>query len=167
MMPKVVVLYDSQTGFTESMAKGVVEGVRMVRGVDVELLKAGTPFSISKLDEADAIILGSPTHYGDTTPAIKVVLESIRELIDTMKIKFFGKIGGIFVSYGWDSESIIEKLREEMRILRIDVVVPPIAVLDRMGRIVQDERIPVFRLDEESLERCRELGRLVALNFVD
>ena len=46
-MSKEIVVYDSKTGFTEQMAKAVVDGVKDVEGVDVELLKVGTPFSIS------------------------------------------------------------------------------------------------------------------------
>lgn len=49
------------------MAKAVVEGAKVVKGAEVDLLRAGTPFSISKLSTADAIVLGSPTHYGNVT----------------------------------------------------------------------------------------------------
>ena len=48
------------------MAKTVAQDFKD-ENINVELLKVGTPFSISKLIEPDAIIIGSPTHYSDVT----------------------------------------------------------------------------------------------------
>ena len=60
-MARVVVICDSKSGFTERMAKAVVEDTKSIKDVEVELLKMGTPFSISKIDAADGIIFRSPT----------------------------------------------------------------------------------------------------------
>jgi multimeric flavodoxin WrbA len=43
---KVCVIYDSLVGFTEMMAKAVIKGVKSVQGIEAELLKIGTPFSM-------------------------------------------------------------------------------------------------------------------------
>ena len=66
-MPKVVIIYDSKSGNTEAMAKSIAEGAKAVSGVDVVLKKLGEPFSLGILDDADALILGSPAHYGHVT----------------------------------------------------------------------------------------------------
>lgn len=166
-MPKVVVIYDSKTGFTESMAKAVVEGVRDVKGVEGELLKVGTPYSVSRLDKVDAIILGSPTYYGDVTPEMKTFFETLKGHKETNKLKLSGKKGGIFAAYTWDKGWVIEKLQVFMNILGIDVVASPVSALDRMGgSIFHGGKIPLLRIDEKSLQRCRELGRAVATNLM-
>lgn len=132
-MPTVVVIYDSKTGFTESMAKAVVNGVRDVKGVEGELLKVGTPFSVSRLDKVDAIVLGSPNYYGDVTPEMKAFLETLKDHKETNKLKLSGKKGGIFAAFTWDKGWVIDKLQVYMNILGIELVAPPVSTLDRMG----------------------------------
>ena len=54
------------------------------------------------------------------------------------------------------SEEMIEKLCEEMKALGIRIVSPIVSAVDRTGEIG-------IRIDKESLQRCRELGRTVAI----
>jgi len=160
-MPKVVVIYDSQTGFTERMAKAVVEGVESVKGVDVELLKLRTPFSISKLDVADGIILGSPTIYGSVTPEMRTFLECVRVNKESKRLKLSGKAGGVFGSYGWDGGWVVDQLSIDMKALGIKIVAPTVSLADgTSGKY----KIP---MDEKSLQRCRDLGRTVAEKVAD
>ncbi len=157
-MAKVIVVYDSKTGLTEMMAKAVIEGVKMVSGVETELFKAGTPFTLSKIDEADAIIMGSPTHYANVTHEMREFIESLKWLVQTNKIRLSGKKGGVFGSYAWDGGWVIDRLGEDMKALGINVVAPVVSAIDRMGGMG-------IRIDEESLQRCRELGKAVAMEF--
>ena len=154
-MPKVVVIYDSQTGNTEKMAKAVVDGVRMVEMVEVELLKVGTPFSISKLKNANAIILGSPSRYGSITAEMKEFLEAVKEHKDSKKLEFSRKVGGVFGSYAWDGGWVTDKLEADVKALGIRIVTSAVSAVDQMG-------VMGTRIDEASLKRCRELGRFVA-----
>jgi len=166
-LPTVVVIYDSKTGFTESMAKAVVDGVRDVKGVEGELLTVGTPYSVSRLDKVDAIVLGSPTHYGDVTLEMKTFLETLKGLKETNKLKLSGKKGGIFAAYTWDRGWVVDKLQVYMNVLGIELVASPVSALDRMGgSIFHGGRVPLIRIDEKSLQRCRELGRAVAKNLM-
>jgi flavorubredoxin len=159
-MARVVVVYDSKTYLTEWMANAVVEGVKRVSGIDVELLKAGTSFSIMTLCKADAMILGSPTHYNDVTREMRAVLDAVKRLKTQMKDEFSPKIGGVFGSYAWDGGWVIEKLGEEMKTLGVKLVSPVVLAVDRN----REPGMKVYeRIDEESLERCRELGRAVAM----
>ncbi|MCK4952405.1 flavodoxin domain-containing protein [Candidatus Bathyarchaeota archaeon] len=165
-MPTVVVIYDSKTGFTESMAKAVVNGVRDVKGVEGELLKVGTPFSVSRLDKVDAIVLGSPSYYGDVTHEMKAFLETLKDHKETNKLELSGKKGGIFAAYTWDKGWVIDKLQVYMNILGIELVAPPVSALDRMGgSIFHGGKVPLLRIDENSLQKCSELGQVVASNL--
>ena len=61
-MGKLVIVYDSETGNTERMAKSIEDGVKSVGGVDIVVKKIGEPFSLKILSDADAIILGAPAY---------------------------------------------------------------------------------------------------------
>ena len=83
-MPKVLIVYYSRGGNTEAMAKLLAEGAKAV-GVSVEL-KTASAASPEDLLEADGIIIGSPTYYGQAaTP--------IRKLFDN-SVKFHGQLRG-------------------------------------------------------------------------
>lgn len=153
-MRKVVVVYDSRSGFTEKMAKAVVEGAKSVKDVEVELLKVGTPFSISKLSATDGIIFGSPTIYGSVTQEMRNILTSLREHKEAGRLSLSGKIGGVFGSYGWDGGWVVDKLALDMKDLGVTVVAPPVSAVH--------EQYATLSIDEETLQKCRDLGKAVA-----
>jgi NAD(P)H dehydrogenase (quinone) len=76
-MLKVLVVYDSKTGNTKKMALAVAEGAKVS---DVEV----------------AIIMGSPTYFGQMSAKIKALID---ESIKVHK-KLSGKIGAAFTSSG-------------------------------------------------------------------
>ncbi len=94
-MVNVLIVYDSRTGNTEKMALAVAEGAKKVSGAKV-VIKTVDNAKNDDLLAADAIILGSPTYYGDMSGKMK-------EFIDkSVKIhgKLTGKVGGAFTSSG-------------------------------------------------------------------
>ena len=120
-LSRVLVIYDSQSGFTEKMAKFVIKGAEKVKGVEVELLKVGAPFSLFKLEKADAIIFGSPNNYSNVTLEMKTFLESLKNLD-----KVSGKIGGVFGSYTWNRGEVVEKLSAYMKAFGMRVMALPL-----------------------------------------
>ncbi len=158
-MPKVLIIYDSKTGNTQKMSEAVAEGVKSVKGVEVEMYKVGTPFSISLLDEADAIVLGSPSIYGTVTQEMRAFINSAIELKKANRLKITGKVGGVFGSYAWDGGWVVDKLAEALRALDIELVHPPVSAVDRRGSMGE-------RIDEESLQKCKELGKAIAEKLI-
>lgn len=156
---KILVIYDSQSGFTEKMAKVVVEGAEKVQGVEVELLKIGVPFSLSKLEKADAIILGSPNIYNDVTHEMENFLDSLKDVT-----WLYGKIGGVFGSYTWNREEVVEKLSAYMEAFGMRVVAPRLSMASQVSMAYRDYE--AIRMDEESLQKCRNLGRAVAEQLI-
>jgi flavorubredoxin len=153
-MAKVLVIYDSRKGFTEKMAEAVYEGGKDIQGIEVEKVKVGTAFSISKLDEADGIIFGSPTIYGSITPEMRTFIETLKEHKKTNRLQLSNKIGGIFGSYGWDGGWVVDKLAIDLEYLGIKVVTPPVSAVHGIYNKVG--------LDEDTRQQCLELGRVVA-----
>jgi NAD(P)H dehydrogenase (quinone) len=69
---KVLVAYTSDTGNTEKMAQAAAEGVRQSNAEAV--LRRVSQVSKQDLEQADAIMLGSPVHMGDVAVEIRTAL---------------------------------------------------------------------------------------------
>ncbi|HQH12808.1 MAG TPA: flavodoxin domain-containing protein [Candidatus Sumerlaeota bacterium] len=92
-MPKLLILYYSRTGNTESLAKELAEGAKKVEGLEVTVKKVqdATP---EEAIEYDGIALGSPVYYGTMSAECKKFID------DSVKFhgKFKGKVGAAFAS---------------------------------------------------------------------
>ncbi len=116
-MAKVLVLYYSMYGHTETMAKAVAEGARTVEGVEVtvkrvpELMpeevarRAGAKLDqeapIATVDELagyDAIIFGSPTRFGNMCAQMRNFLDQTGGL--WARGGLAGKVGSVFTCTG-------------------------------------------------------------------
>jgi len=94
-LTRVLIIYDSQTGNTEKMAVLVSEGVKKVDDAEPILKKVdrATP---DDLQAADAIIMGSPTYYGQMSGKLKTFIDKSNKIHG----KLVGKVGGAFTSSG-------------------------------------------------------------------
>ena len=93
-MPKIIVVYDSKTGNTQSMALAVAKGAEQ-GGVEVTVKKVEQ----TKTDDllgADGIIMGSPVYFGQMSAKLKALID---ESIKVHK-KLTGKVGAAFTSSG-------------------------------------------------------------------
>lgn len=93
MNKKILIVYDSETGNTELMAKAVVEGIPKEYVVKIQKT---AETSNEDLLEADGIIVGSPTYYGLMSGNVKTLFDK------SVKVhgKLEGKVGGAFTSAG-------------------------------------------------------------------
>lgn len=151
-MAKMLIVYDSRTGNTEKMALAVAEGAKDVPGTKV-VVKTADAAKNSDLLEADAIVLGSPTYYGDMSGKLK-------EFIDkSVKIhgKLEGKVGGAFTSSGGTACGAETTLLSMLHALLIH------------GMVVQgrhdDKHYGAAAIEspkKDELDYCRALGKRVA-----
>jgi len=105
---KIMIVYDSNTGNTEKMAKAVAEGAGSA-GASVEIKKIGEPFPLSSLRDADGALFGSPCNYANVTPAMVGFLENLKGAVDAGKLKLKRKKAAVFGSYGWDGAWVMEQ----------------------------------------------------------
>jgi NAD(P)H dehydrogenase (quinone) len=115
-MTKVLVLYYSSYGHIETMASAVADGVRQA-GVDVvvkrvpeivpeeiarksgyKLDQAAPIATVAELPDYDAIIIGTPTRFGNMAAQMKNFLDRTGGL--WVQDKLVGKIGSVFTSTG-------------------------------------------------------------------
>jgi flavorubredoxin len=137
----LLIFYISSYGNTARMAEAIHAAAREVDGVRASLydLEGGeTDTFADLLEEADALVLGSPTINGDAVKPIWDLLSSLT-VID-MK----GKLGGAFGSYGWSGEAV-RMIEDRLRGLKLRVPVPGVRV----------KLIPT----PEEIDQCAAFGR--------
>ncbi|PKM00634.1 MAG: NAD(P)H:quinone oxidoreductase [Gammaproteobacteria bacterium HGW-Gammaproteobacteria-9] len=115
-MTKVLVLYYSSYGHVEALAQAVAEGAREVGALaDVKRVpelvpeqvahKAGYKMSqstgvasVSELPDYDAIVIGTPTRFGNMASQMKNFLDQCGGLWAANRL--VGKVGSVFTSTG-------------------------------------------------------------------
>lgn len=140
----LVIFYMSSYGNTARMAEEISEGGSEIDGVRVSLYDlegAETDPFVDLIEEADALLFGSPTINGDAVKPVWDLLSSLAV------VNLKGKLGGAFGSYGWSGEAV-QMIEDRMRGLKMRIPHEGLRI----------KLIPT----EEELEQCRAFGRLIA-----
>jgi flavorubredoxin len=136
----LLIFYISSYGNTRRMAEAIFRGAMQVEDVRVSLydLEGGevAPF-VDLIEEADGIILGTPTINGDAVKPIWDLLSSLTV------VNLKSKLGGVFGSYGWTGEGV-RLVEDRLRGLKLRVPIPGL-------------RVKLIPTDDEILE-CQAFG---------
>jgi NAD(P)H dehydrogenase (quinone) len=89
----IFVVYDSEDGHTEALARAVAEGVRNVNGAIVHFHHVEQA-DVRELEHMDAIIWGCPGHFGTISSGLKVWIDKLGYL--WAQGKLVDKIGAVF-----------------------------------------------------------------------
>jgi multimeric flavodoxin WrbA len=83
MNRKILIMYDSNTGNTEKLAKAVAEGASRISGIKVEMKRTE---SVTEEDvvNADGYAIGSPSHFSIMSGKILTLLTELYSLRDKM-----------------------------------------------------------------------------------
>ena len=137
---KILVIYDTMWGSTESMAKAILKGL-IEEGVEAKLLHLRSNHRsdlIEEMLEAKGVLLGSPTLNNGMFPSMGDFLTYLKGL------KPKGKFFGLFGSHGWAGGAV-----KEMR-----------KVLEQEKFEIWEMELPVqFVPDSEELNRAIQFGR--------
>lgn len=148
----LLVFYISAYGATRRMAEAVAAGAESAStdGAEVRVslydLEGGQsqPF-VDLIEEADALVFGSPTINGDAVKPVWDLLSSLTA------VDVRGKIGAAFGSYGWSGEAV-PMIEDRMRRLKLRVPVPGVR-----ARLTPTE---------DEFSACHDLGRQAALHLL-
>ncbi len=136
----LLIFYISSYGNTRRMAEAIYQGAMQIEDVRVSLydLEGGevTPF-VDLIEEADGLILGTPTINGDAVKPIWDLLSSLTV------VSLKSKLGGVFGSYGWTGEGV-RLVEDRLRGLKLRVPIPGL-------------RVKLIPTDDEILE-CQAFG---------
>ena len=137
-MDKVIIVFWSQSGNTESMANAVAEGMRQA-GAECSVLTSAdvTADTVAALE---AVALGCPAMGSE------VLEEDVFEpMFSSCKKQFVGKSAALFGSYGWGDGEWMRTWEQDCRGANISLVCESVICCETPGDI--------------ELEACRELGR--------
>jgi len=148
-MAKILIVYHSQTGNTQKMAEALAEGARQIEGASVYLKKAGDT-TAEDLLAADGLAVGTPENFGYMSGMVKDFFD--RTFYSTHE-KVFRKPYVVFVCAGNDGTGA---LRAVERI-----------ALGYKFKMVYNPVICKGKVTEETLEKCRELGGVLAGGCVE
>ena len=122
----VLVAYHSLTNHTRELATAVAAGARS-HGADVRLQPINaTDVEADALEWADAIVIGSPVHYGNPSAAMQAWFETAWEPF-WEDPRLDGKIGAVFATGGGLAQGLEHVLSSLQRLLasfRIQCVTP-------------------------------------------
>ncbi len=145
-MKHLLIVYHSQSGNTEALAKAAAEGAcdPAISNIDVRLLRA-VDAGPEDLLWAEALLLGSPENFGYLSGGMK-------DFLDRTFYPVEGKLQplpyGIFISARNDGTGAIRALHR---------IAPGYPLVE-----VQEPQIVVGPPEPEGLARCRELGMTMA-----
>ena len=143
---KILVVYHSQAGHTQKMAEEVAKGADSVKNVQV-ILKKAADATLEDLVNCDGLAIGSPEYFGYMSGMIKDFFDRTYEEAHTRK-EVFKKPYVVFISAGNDGSGAS-------------------AWIDRICKgftfkKVSESIISRGDVTGEDLEKCYELGRLLA-----
>lgn len=153
-MPKALVVYHSETGNTEKMARAISKGIKEAE-LDVEV-KSVDNTSLDDLVAADAIVLGSPTYFSTVSGKMKAFIDNSIELWPGKPGELKDKIGAVFTScadVAGGSETTLLCLIQAM-------LWHGMVIVGHQGGYCGV--VSIEAPDEECIAECRQFGQRIA-----
>lgn len=143
-MAKILVLYYSQTGNTEKMAKVIADAAQN-GSVEVELSYF---VEAEELGKFDAILVGVPTYHHDMPMDMKRLFEEAAR----KGVNLRAKVGAVFGSYGWSGEA--PKLVMEIMNKKFEM------------HVSEEPLLLKYTPEAEGLEKCRSFGKRISESLI-
>lgn len=146
-MLTILVVYHSQTGNTEKMAKAVAQGAASIGNTEV-ILKRAADTSLEDLLACDGIAIGTPENFGYMSGAVKDFFD---RTFYPAEGKVFRKPYVVFISAGNDGTGALNSIERIALGYQFKKVYDPVIARNSQGGVT-----------DEVLDRCRELGQTIA-----
>ena len=148
-MVKVLVVYDTKYGNTKLVAEKIMEGMKEVEGIETAISDAEET-DPKKAADYDAILIGSPTHFGGPVRGINKFIDNLGKL--DLKANWVA----VFDTYlGDDFEKSVKKMEK-----RIREKVPRLKrISSGLSIRVDDMKGPVI---DGEFSKCKEFGKKIA-----
>ena len=114
-MAKVLIVYATRTGETQSIADLIAEGIRF-SGQEADVVSVKEIKTEADLEGYDGYVFGSSTYHGEMLQGMKTFLF----IAENANLE--GKVGGAFGSYGWSGEANDRIFDTMKHILKLDMV---------------------------------------------
>jgi multimeric flavodoxin WrbA len=143
-MITILIVYHSQSGHTEQMARAVAEGVQAIDGARALVIRAGEA-TLDDLVNADGLAFGTPENFGYMSGMLKDFFD---RTYNEGQDRVFRKPYAVFISAGNDGTGALRAIERIALGYKLKTVFSPV--------------IARGALTEEALEQCRELGGTIA-----
>jgi len=143
-MTRILIVYHSQTGHTQKMARAVAAGAKAIENTEV-ILKRAAEATLDDLLACHGLAIGTPENFGYMSGMIKDFFD---RTYNEAQDKVFRKPYVIFISAGNDGSGALRAIERIVLGYKLKSVFSPV--------IAQGE------ITEEILEQCRELGGTLA-----
>ncbi|MDD2619238.1 MAG: (4Fe-4S)-binding protein [Syntrophomonadaceae bacterium] len=116
--PKIVIAYYTAYGYTEQMAQAIVKGLEKAGDFDLKvfnLLDCSLEDVLGEIENAQGLLIGSPTINKDTLPPVWNLLSQLSPIIH------HGIVAAAFGAYGWSGEAV-PNIEKRLLMLRMNVL---------------------------------------------
>jgi len=146
---KVFVAYDTRYGNTRLVAEKIVEGLREVEGTETAIGDV-KDVDLERLADYDAVLIGSPNHFGGPTGSVKKFIDSLG------KLHLSGKFFAVFDTYiQRDFEKAAKKMEKRVNEKAVGLK----QITAGLSIKVEGVKGPIT---EEELSKCRIFGKQIA-----
>lgn len=152
VMVKILIVYDSGTGNTEKMAIAVAEGAQNIGNIKVEL-KHVNQTTLEDLLEADGVIFGSPTYYGNVSAKIKSLIDESIKIHGQLE----GKVGAAFTNSGGTASGAETTLVSIIQAMLIHGM-----IVQGRSRTEHYGAAATGSPNQDELQSCRNIGERTA-----
>jgi flavodoxin len=148
-MAKVFVVYDTKYGNTKLVAEKIIEGIGEVEGIETVIGDVGET-DPKKAADYDAILIGSPTHFGGPARGISKFIDKLGKL--DLKAKW----AAVFDTYlGEDFEKSVKKMEKRIgeKVPALKLITSGLSIkVDGMKGPITDGELP----------KCKDFGKKIA-----
>jgi flavodoxin len=149
LLAKVIVVYESKHGNTKLVAETIIEGINEIEGIEAVLSEL-KEVDLNNIADYDAILVGSPNHFGGPTRSIKKFIDKLG------KLNLKGKMFAVFDTYlENDFEKAVKKMEKRIN----EKVSGSKQLAPRLSIKVQEMKGPI---SEGELPKCKEFGNKIA-----
>ena len=149
MSAKVIVVYESKYGNTRLVAEKIAGGMREVEGIETVVSEV-KEVDLGKIPDYDAILLGSPNHWGGPTRGIKKFIGKLG------KFPLEGKLFAAFDTYlAKTSHQAMKKMEKRIsdKVPGAKLAAPGLSIgVDGMKGPISEGELP----------KCKEFGKKMA-----
>jgi flavodoxin len=149
LLAEVIVVYESKYGNTKLVAEAIIEGTSEIEGIEVVLSEL-KKVDLNNIADYDAILVGSPNHFGGPTRSIKKFIDKLG------KLDLKGKMFAVFDTYlENDFEKAVKKMEKRIneKVSGSKQLAPGLSIK------VQGMKGPI---SEGELPKCKEFGNKIA-----
>ena len=144
-MAKVTVVYESKYGNTKRVAEEIIAGIKESKGIEIVLHEVNS-VNMDNVIDSDAILIGSPNHWGRATGSIRKFIDGLGEInLNRVPVAVFD------TCYSREYEKAVKKMEKQIteKVPSLNLTTPGLSIK------VKGAKGPIL---EEELPKCREFG---------